>query len=226
MNKLTLLVGGLMLSTLALAQKPSADNPFSVEGQLGYSAATFNFQAPTVRVRYFLQDNLAARVTLGINNTKTTDVVYENADFSGGTGEVVNGSSNWQVGLGAEYHFEGTDRLSPYVGADILIGGGKTTGEGTNVDGSDNYSKGDSYTVSNPTSGMGLNLVAGTDYYFADNFYLGFELGLGFFSTKVKEGEYSSTVGGTTVSGKTNAESKGTAIVNNSIGLFRLGWRF
>jgi hypothetical protein len=36
---------------------------------------------------------------------------------------------------------------------------------------------------------FGLNAVAGADFYFADNFYLGVELGLGFQSTKLKDSE-------------------------------------
>lgn len=227
MKKLSLLVGGLVLSTVAMAQKPDAAGaPVSIEGQLGYNAASFNFQAPSVRARYFVADNIAVRLTLGIDNNSTSDIVYENADFSGGTGTVETTNNAWTLGIGGEYHFTGTDKLSPYVGLDILLGGAKQTTDGSNVDGFNNYSNGDSYSTETPSSGFGVNLVAGTDYYFAENFYLGFELGLGWMSWTDKEGTFSSTSGGTTISGKTNAESKTGMLGNNAIGLFRLGWRF
>jgi len=227
MKKLSLLVGGVVLSTVAMAQKPAAaDAPFSIEGQLGYNAATFSFNAPSVRARYFVADNIAVRLSLAINNYSTSDIAYENPDFSGGTGTYETKDNSWGLGLGAEYHFTGTDKLSPYVGLDIMFGGSKMTSTGSDVDGANNYSAGDSYEVNTPSSMMGVNLLAGTDYYFAENFYLGFELGWGFSSWTDKEGDFSFTSGGTTTSGKTNAEHKEGALTNNAISMFRLGWRF
>ncbi len=227
MKKLSLLVGGVVLSTVAMAQKPAAaDAPISIEGQLGYNASTFSFNAPSVRARYFVADNIAVRLSLAINNTSTSDIAYENPDFSGGTGTYESKTGSWGLGLGAEYHFTGTDKLSPYVGLDIMFGGSKSVDTGSDVDGGNNYAAGDSYEVTTPSSMVGVNLLAGTDYYFAENFYLGFELGWGWSSWTDKEGEYSVTSGGTTVSGKTNSEHKVGTIANNAISMFRLGWRF
>ena len=225
MKKLSLLVGGLALSTLALAQKPSADVPFSLEGQLGWNASTLSFDAPSIRFRYFLQDNMAVRVTLGVDNDKTVDNYFENEqDNTGAAGEYITKNGSWALAVGAEYHFDGTDRLSPYAGIDIMFGGGSNTTEGNMSDGT-GYVADYSESSENKSSMLGVNLVAGTDYYFAENFYAGLELGLGWYSWTDKEGTSTVTSGGTTVTGKSN-EGKMSGMGNNVVGQFRLGWRF
>jgi outer membrane protein W len=225
MKKLSLLVGGLVLSTAVFAQKPDASVPSTLEGQLGWNASTLSFNAPSLRYRYFLQDNIAVRVTLGLANSSTTENFYEvEADNSGASGEYVSKTGGWNAAIGAEYHFAGTDRLSPYAGIDIMFGGGKVTDEGTNSDGTSYVA--DYSEMSEAKTGMfGVNLVAGTDYYFAENFYIGLELGLGWSSTTEKEGESSVTIGGTTSTVVSN-EEKSSFLGNNAIGTFRLGWRF
>lgn len=224
MKKLAILVGAIALTGSTFAQKPS-DAPMSLEGQLGFNASTLSFNAPAIRFRYFVTENIAARVTLGMNNTSSTDNFYENEqDNSGGAGTYTSKSSSMGVAIGGEYHFTGTDRLSPYGGLDIMFGSGKMTTSGDMSDGSswvDQYSE-----ESEASTGMfGVNLVAGTDYYFAENFYLGLELGLGFSSMTVKEGTSSSTFSGTTVTVTSN-EAKSSSFGNNFISQFRLGWRF
>lgn len=233
MKKLSLLVGGLVLSTVAMAQKPSAaDAAVTIEGQLGWVATSqVGFTAPSVRARYFVADNIAVRLTLGLNNNSTDDIAYEDiTNASSATGTYSTTSNVWNVAIGGEYHFTGTDKLSPYVGLDILIGGAKDAAEGTDVDGplpgGGNYLATNSYDYEQKSSMFGVNLVAGTDYYFAENFYLGFELGLGWTTMTDKEGSYTNTFGSTSTTTKTNSEHKEGVLANNAIGLFRLGWRF
>ncbi|MFY7990082.1 MAG: hypothetical protein ACOVO3_05070 [Fluviicola sp.] len=224
MKKLSLLVGGLALSTLALAQKPSADVPFTLEGQLGWNASTLSFDAPSIRFRYFLQDNLAVRATVLVDNDSETINHYELPNNAGGVGTEINKSSDWALAVGAEYHFAGTDKLSPYAGLDIVFGGGNNRAEWDKYDGS-SYAADVTASVTSPTSMIGVNLVAGTDYYFAENFYVGLELGLGWMSQTTKEGVTTVTVAGTTTETKT-PDSKESYMGNNVVGQFRLGWRF
>jgi outer membrane protein W len=225
MKKLSLLVGGLILTGATFAQKPDASVPSTLEGQLGWNASTLSFNAPSIRYRYFLQDNIAVRVTLGISNSSTTDNYFANEqDNTGETGTYETKNNDLNAAIGAEYHFGGTDRLSPYAGIDIMFGSGKVTADGTNSDGS-TYLASYSEASEAKTSMFGVNLVAGTDYYFAENFYMGLELGLGWSSNTQKEGESSFTSGGLTVTTKSN-ESKSSSFGNNAIGTFRLGWRF
>jgi len=226
MKKLSLLVGGLILSTAVMAQKPDASVASTLEGQLGWNASTLSFNAPSIRYRYFVQDNIAVRVTLGMNNNSTTDNYFENeADNTGKTGTYDTKNNGMNVAIGAEYHFGGTDRLSPYAGIDIMFGSGKSTTDGANSDGSgfvDTYTETSEYK----TGMFGVNLVAGTDYYFAENFYMGLELGLGWQSITQKEGSTTVSLGANpSVTSKSN-EAKSSFFGNNAVGTFRLGWRF
>lgn len=237
MKKLSLLVGGLVLTTAVMAQKPTDGAPMSIEGILGYNTATLSFGnnsatnlnaglvTPGLRFRYFVSENLAVRVSLGLSSAKTTDNYFENEqDNSGGAGTYTTKQSVTTIGLGAEYHFSGTEKLSPFVGLDINFGMGKMSTEGDQSDGAGyvaNYSE----KAEQKMGGFGINLLAGTDYYFAENFYLGLELGLGFNTYKIKEGEASATFGGTTTTTKSN-EQTNFNLANNVVGNLRLGWRF
>lgn len=226
MRTLNILLGGMLLSGAVMAQKPTADTPMSLEGQLGYNASSLSFQAPTIRFRYFLQDNIAVRLTVGVNNTKETENFYEGPGVTeGASGEFITKNNVWLAAIGGEYHFAGTDRLSPYAGLDIGFGSNKITGEGTNSDGS-TYIADYSEEGELPQTLFGINLVAGTDYYFAENFYIGLEMGFLWLSRTDKEGELSVTSGGTTTTEAVRTETKVTTFSNNVIGNLRLGWRF
>jgi outer membrane protein W len=225
MKKLAILVGAIALTGSTFAQKATTDSPFSLEGQLGFNASTLSFNAPAIRFRYFVADNIAARLTLGIANSSETFNYYETENTNAGaSGTEVNKVGGWNVAIGGEYHFAGTDRLSPYGGLDILVGGGKSTNDWTNYDGL-GYTADFTRAIEAKTSAFGVNLVAGADYYFAENFYLGMELGLGFMSETVKAGTDVTTTGGVSVTNTTN-EEKYSGFGNNFIGNFRLGWRF
>ncbi|HLP55970.1 MAG TPA: hypothetical protein VK151_13125 [Fluviicola sp.] len=224
MKKLSLLVGGLILSTAVMAQKPDASVHNTLEGLINWETSSLSFTSPSIRYRYFVQDNIAVRVTLGVHNSTTTDNFYEFADGTGGTGTYEVKDNGMDFSIGGEYHFAGTDRLSPYAGLDIMLGSGKATTDGTNSDGLtfiDTYTE----TSEAKTSMFGVALVAGTDFYFAENFYLGLELGLGWSSMTWKEGEATTGFGGTTTKTVT-PESKWSGIDTGATGTFRLGWRF
>ena len=224
MKKIMILASALTLSGAMFAQKATKENPFSLEGQLSYNQSSLSFSAPSLRMRYFLADDLAARVSLTLNNSSTKDFYYEKDNNEGGEGTRTKGNSLVVLSLGAEKHFKGTDKLSPYVGADLSYGMGNTTEKWDKYNGlgySSDYTRSDK----NPISSIGLNLVAGTDYYFAENFYVGLELGLGFQSNSEKAGESTVTTGGTTTT-NLSAPGKSSNFGNNFIGNFRLGWRF
>ena len=240
MKKLSLLVGGLVLSASVMAQKPAAaaDAPMSIEGVIGWSASTLSFNnnsasnlnglivTPGLRFRYFLQDNIAVRVSLGMNNASETQDYYQNeGDNTGDAGTFETKSSTLNLGIGAEYHFAGTEKLSPYAGLDINIGSGKYTETGTHATNGGWVATDYSEAYEGKASAFGINLVAGTDYYFAENFYMGLELGLGFNTLNIKADESSSTSGTVTVTTKGN-DFKTSAFGNNVVGTFRLGWRF
>lgn len=232
MKKLSLLLGGVVLSTMVMAQKPTEGAPLSLEGQLGLNSlgggTELKFNAPALRLRYFVTDNIAVRLTVGLNNSKETFNAYENADGTGATGTYEIKQSMNTFAIGGEYHFTGTERLSPYAGLDIAFGMGamKESGAEASFNGTDAvYALDYTEDFTAKTSMFGVNLVAGTDYYFAQNFYIGLELGLGFQAVTSKEATREITAGGITATGVT-PEYKTGFFGNNFIGNFRLGWRF
>ena len=110
MKKLMILVSAVALSGTMFAQKGTTDNPWTLEGTVNYTSADgMDWQAPDVRLRYFLKDNMAARLTLGYSSSSDTTA----------------GSSN-SIGLGFEYHLAGNDKMSPYFAAGLNFGGTKT----------------------------------------------------------------------------------------------------
>ena len=112
-----------------------------------------------------------------------------------------SGSFDFSIRPGIEKHFHGTNRLSPYVGGALNIG--YSTSSDT-----EEYWGPDDFTASaaNPNNyveweqktkdgsiSFGLNALAGMDFYFADNLYLGAEFGFGFNFTSMNPTKYSSS---------------------------------
>jgi outer membrane protein W len=173
MKKLLILVSAVALSGTMFAQKAGSDNPFSLEGAMNVSKEGVSWAAPNLRMRYFIQDNLALRLTLGRDAESVTTTVPESTTtvidpVTGNTttttipaSEVTTKNSIMNFGLAAEYHLAGTDRMSPYFSA------GFNTGKDSR----------------NDFSTFGLNLGAGIDYYVAENIYLGLELGFNYNSS-------------------------------------------
>jgi len=163
MKKLMILVSAVALSGTMFAQKAGSDNPFSLEGAMNVSKEGVSWAAPNLRMRYFIQDNLALRLTLGrdaVSSTSTeTSTVYDSTgNATTTTSEVTTKNSIMNLGLAAEYHLAGTDRMSPYFTAGFNVGNDTRT----------------------EISSFGLNLGAGIDYYVAENIYLGLELGFNY----------------------------------------------
>ena len=163
MKKLMILVSAIALSGTMFAQKAGSDNPFSLEGAMNVSKEGVSWAAPNLRMRYFIQDNLALRLTLGrdaVSSTSTeTITVYDSTgNATTTTSEVTTKNSIMNLGLAAEYHLAGTDRMSPYFTAGFNVGNDTKT----------------------EISSFGLNLGAGIDYYVAENIYLGLELGFNY----------------------------------------------
>lgn len=224
MKKAVLFVGALMLSTGLFAQKATAENPFSLEGLINYNSSTLSFSSPSVRLRYFLNDNLALRLQVGIDNSSTKDYAYELANNEGAEGIAITKMSSTVLGLGGEYHFTGTDRLSPYIAAQFNMGFGAMK---ENFENHDGVSYVADYTRESkaPTLMLGGLVGAGVDIYLIENLYLGLELGLNMSTMTTKVGESTVTAGGTTTESK-SPQSKSSSFNTGAVGTFRLGWRF
>jgi opacity protein-like surface antigen len=175
MKKLMILVSAVALSGTMFAQKAGSDNPYSLEGAMNVSKDGVSWAAPNLRMRYFIKDNLALRLTLGrdaVSETSTeTNTTYDSTGTATvTTSEVTTKNSIMNFGLAAEYHLAGTDRMSPYFTAGFKVGNDTRT----------------------EISTFGLNIGAGIDYYVAENIYVGLELGFNYTST---DGASSSSFG-------------------------------
>lgn len=177
--KKILFVGALALAGAVNAQeiKPTAGD---VTAEVGVTGGIINtdFELSNAagkgffKARYFSTDKLAYRISFGLNtNSDKKDKMGTDM-----TGKTVNSSSDFLVGFGLEKHFTGTDRLSPYVGGELLLGfdSKKNTDETNYTNG--NYDK----TVIKGANGFGFGArgVFGADYYFAKKVFLGVEAGL------------------------------------------------
>ena len=226
MKKFFVLAGAVVLSSSLFAQKPSSDVKYSLEGNINYDATSgFSWTAPNLRARYFVNDNIAARVQLGLGSSSDKTNYYEGGTLSG-TGYNTDKASSWVGQIGAEYHLAGTDKMSPYFMGAVNFGGGSTASNGENNDGS-NYMADMTYKSKTSNSSIGLGIGAGMDYYIAENIYLGLELGWGWNKVTDKGGSTSFTTGGitteTNIKGAGSSSGMGTGAMNTA---FRIGWRF
>jgi outer membrane protein W len=226
MKKLSFLACAVLLSTSLFAQKPASDVKYSLEGNLNYNSATgFNWTAPNLRARYFINDHFAARVQLGLGSESDRTNFYETTPGTG-TGFDIERTSGWSAQLGAEYHLTGTSRMSPYFTAGFGFGGNTISNKGENNDGF-NYDPDVQYKSKFSESVLGVALGAGIDFYVYENLYLGLELGWGLSTTIDNGGSSESTTGGVTtkfeIEGAGSSTSMGTGAFNTA---FRIGWRF
>jgi opacity protein-like surface antigen len=170
---------------------PLSGNPIGING---------------LRFRMFNSESSAIRVGFSVGGSNDTEVRKQPYEiFDGGTfikdmPELYSTSKsfNFSIRPGYEKHFAGTDRLSPYVGAELFFTMGSSSYSeeySSAVTAADNEAEFAakwstwSITRSEGTTTFGLNAIAGADFYFVDNFYLGVELGLGFQNTKYKDSE-------------------------------------
>jgi opacity protein-like surface antigen len=201
---------------LEVAFAPLGGNPVSISG---IRFRTFNSEASAIRVGLFLGGTTDKTVTMQAEESGDPDQpeLY-----------TTDRSMSISIRPGYEKHFAGTDRLSPYVGAELAItlNNMSTEEEMWTVINSDGDTGVATTTTKDGSTTFGVNLLAGTDFYFADNIYLGAEMGFGFQSTSNKDTEVE-------VEGIDDAENPDPLINGGSSawgpnvqGTLRLGWLF
>ena len=123
-----------------------------------------------VRVRYFLGNDLAARLGAHLSfntNIPAPDTKTRAVEFS--------------IAPGIEKHFAGTNRLSPYLGAELILGLRSAHSEFDGPGNSGTEVKGSFGPTDNANRGfflVGLGAVGGFDFYVAKHLYVGYELSM------------------------------------------------
>lgn len=230
MKKLAVLVGAIALTGSSFAQRPTDSNPFSLEGGLSLNSTTNTFNAPMLKLRYFAADNIAIRLGLQMDNSKEVENFYgfdaQGDETADSLGTLTTKNRLTWISLGGSYHFSQMERLSPYVALDVMIGMESTKVDGADASSLGGYTDGLTSTATTKGSGLGLNIAGGFDYYFAENVFIGGEVGFMFLSMKDKGGEASTTFGSTTTTVTTLPAGSASSFGNSATAAIRLGWRF
>ncbi|MDR1793022.1 MAG: outer membrane beta-barrel protein [Bacteroidales bacterium] len=181
------------------------------------------------KMRYFATQNFAIRLKIGI---ASNDAKTEASQTTGTqTFQVYQRASTLSalIGLGAEYHFKGTKRLSPYVGLDAGITfGNQRIHQWNSLD--QDYFKG-----KNPRIGCKIAVFTGADIYLLENFYVGLEIGIAYeyIKTYVPTGgaawvSWEQSIGGVSTAGKASKHDY-TSNSGFDFGMtpaLRIGWKF
>lgn len=168
----SLFANGLFNSPLSL------HNGGNVPNGITFGSNSLEFKLNPVGVlkgRYFFQDDLALRLSLGLGMPSAKET-FNDTNVSR---EQKYCTSTLFVGLGIEKHFAGTNRLSPYVGAELHLGSYSTNYESHNTTTAGNrVEKKDVKVKTAPGFVFGGGLFLGADYYIAPKVFLGLEAGL------------------------------------------------
>lgn len=234
------IVAGLMLTastfgfsqTYAEVEKPSnEENPFSMEVLFFNGEDGLNWQEPTLRFRYFVQDNIAARLQFGLGDGLGTPMNEKNRfseepDGSGEEGVQEISRMSWNVQVGGEYHFLGTKKFSPYGYLGLNLGGGSLTETWDQTNGNE-YVENLTGEITAGFSRFGFSGGLGMEFYAVENIFIGLELGIGYNSVSFNDTEVTTTVvtpGGSLVNNQTVL--RGSEAYLGTHAALRIGWRF
>jgi hypothetical protein len=155
----------------------SLHNGGNVPNGVTFGSNSLEFKLNPVGVlkgRYFFQDDLALRLSLGLAMPSAKQKIETSTPV-----EQKYSTSTLFVGLGVEKHFAGTNRLSPYVGAELHLGSYSTNYQShQTVIAGNTTTKTDKEVKTAPGFVFGGGLFLGADYYIAPKVFLGLEAGL------------------------------------------------
>lgn len=188
-----------------------------------------------IRFRLFNSATSAIRIGLFLGGSSNTDITAQPDEVNPGSPELTEVDKNFTVSIrpGYEKHFEGTERLSPYIGGELLFSMTSKTNESQSWDSLFNATTFEygapavgTTTTKDGSTTFGVNLVAGTDFYFANSIYLGAEIGFGFSMTTNKDSEitYEGPLDPDPIDPTINGKSSTWG--PNYQGTLRLGWLF
>lgn len=237
MKKQLLALGVLLIGTTSV-EAQSTYRPAGGEKNLELMVAPLGgspISMAGIKYRHFSSATSAMRlgVFLGFDN-KTT--ILQDEDSKAKMLELKKKESTITISVqpGIEKHLTGTERLSPYFGGYVDLNfttKNKKEESQLNLN-NDKQEVGYDKTTSG-SIGIGLNAIAGFDYYLAQSLYVGTELGFGLSTTmpmknKTETVSANDTNDGTVTDsgdGKKDNVSK-FQVGPNVVGQLRLGWLF
>ena len=153
-----------------------------------------------IRGRYFLSDDMALRLGTHLSfNTTSPDP------------DTKTRAIEFSIAPGLEKHFAGTNRLSPYVAAELLIGLRSAHAEMDGPGNSEIEVKGSFGPGDNSNRGfflVGLGAVGGCDFYVAKHLFVGYELSMELSNRSYSEIEtITTTADGTVLTNKNEGNS-------------------
>ena len=200
-------------------------NPGAIFGSTGGSQLSLANNG--LKLRSFSSETSAMRLGVNLSIDNATNLRQED-NQAGDPVDLKTKTSTFNLWLrpGIEKHFAGTDRISPYVGGEVIIGLKSSSTKVENMDADDKITE-NKTTGANATDGItfGLGAFAGVDYYFAKKLYVGAEVGYGltYFSQatqKYTDGADSGNNNDTTNGGTLNFSP------SLATGNLRIGWTF
>ncbi|MDR1258940.1 MAG: porin family protein [Tannerellaceae bacterium] len=187
-------------------------SPFNVDGD--------NIQLSDGQIRgiYSVTDNIGFRLGLGVGMISESN---DNAMTEDDWQQITSSTSRISLSPGIIYNFGGTDRLTPYIGAELNFAtmSAKMTIESKN-------SKSIIKNGGDMFSTIGLGVFSGFNYYFARNLYIGAEAGLAFESRSLKNMVTETTANGVTTTDEPKDSNSQTVIGMIALPTLRLGWTF
>jgi len=226
------------IACIATAQAQTQYRPAGGEKNLELMIAPLSGSPVTmagIKFRKFGSATSAMRlgVFLGFQN-KTT--ITQDEDGESDMLELKDKESSITIAVqpGLEKHMTGTDRLSPYIGGYLdLSFTNKNTKKETQLNLNDNKREVGYEKKTSGSLGIGLNAVAGFEYYLAKSLYFGTELGFGFAATMPMKSKTETVAANddNTGTATTNTDGKKDNVSSiqlgpNVVGQLRLGWLF
>lgn len=167
-------------TTAAQNYNPNSKNTLEVNVNLQTGTSPISFDAPSLRLRRFIKDDLALRALVAVSTFSNTDRIYD-AGNRANFGITTQNNWNFNIGVGVEKHIKSTEKLSAYIGGQVMFATGGGSFKGTNTPNGFTYVSGGEFKNSiSGGFGFGLMGVFGADYYFTKNVYVGSEISFGY----------------------------------------------
>ncbi len=228
MKKITLLSFAIFMSMCSFAQVKAEAGAVATE--IGVQLASPMVKVNSLKVRYFLSEQLVVRADLGFGlDVQKVKVDDPDTKTEGSSTETV---SNFSVMVGGEYHLGAGDRLSPYVGAQLGYAseGYKSIGEMDIAGATSSFEYKNVSAGGTPKgySSFGVGVFTGFDFYIYKGLYTGAEFGVQYMIGKAKDWESTIKTGTTETTDKSDETIKESvsSLSFSAVPTIKIGWCF